>query len=62
MDLVHSLKSEKIKKGKLKDLLYHQVEIDKFGLKKFLLENYFLIPQEDRLNCWKIVLGNLNLF
>ena len=59
MDLDNSLKSEKIKKGKLHDLLYHQVEIDRWGLKKFLLENYFLIPQEDRLFCWKIILGNL---
>ncbi len=49
---------DKTKKITLKALL-GAPRIDRKHLKKFLLENYKIIPQEDRLIVWKIILGIL---
>ena len=52
------LKTEKLKKSKL-DSLLSQKKTDIYTLKQFLSENYYLIPQECRIVCWKILFGCL---
>lgn len=38
-------------------LMFSASIIDKSAIKKMLLENFKMIPQEDRLIVWKLMLG-----
>ena len=61
MDFSNVLKSDKHKKSMLKAIL-SETKVNKIDLKKFLLENFKIIPQEDRSIVWKILLGKFFVF